>query len=138
MGARRKAREIAFQSLYSWEMNELSQKELMQFDWVEDTEKAKLSEDIKAFARIIIAGVIENLEVIDKAIEDHLTNWKLSRVNRVDLAILRLSVFALIYQKDIPKKVVIDEAIGISKKFSVGEAYKFVNGVLDNISKDIK
>ncbi|WP_028973158.1 transcription antitermination factor NusB [Spirochaeta cellobiosiphila] len=137
MGARRKAREIAFQALYSWEMNDLDKASILSFDWMNEDEHSKLSEDIKAFAKLLIAGVIDNIEEVDKGISKHLKNWDINRINRVDLAILRLSAYSLIYQKEIPHKVVIDEAINISKKYSAGEAFKFVNGVLDNLHKEI-
>jgi N utilization substance protein B len=67
----------------------------------------------------------------------HLKNWDFSRLNRVDLAILRMSAYTLMYQKDTPASVVINEAIGISREFGTDESFRFINGVLDSIYRAI-
>ena len=84
---------------------------------------------------MMVLGTIENIEEIDKCIQDNLKNWVLERVNSVDKAILRLSAYSLLYQKDIPSAVVIDEAINLAKDFGTDDSYKFVNAVLDSIKK---
>jgi transcription antitermination protein NusB len=78
-------------------------------------------------------GTIENIKTIDEMIKSHLQHWDISRLNRVDLAILRMSVYTLMYQSEIAPSIVIDEAIGISKEFGTDESYRFINGVLDSI-----
>jgi len=75
---------------------------------------------------------------VDKSIKDHLKNWDFDRIGRVDLAILRISTFGLLFLSDVPPKVTIDEAIDIAKKFGSTESYRFINGVLDGINKETR
>ena len=90
-----------------------------------------------AFSRILTAGTIENINAIDKTIKDHLENWDISRLNRVDLAVMRMSVYALMFQSEISPSIIIDEAIGICREFGTDDSFKFVNGVLDSIRKTL-
>jgi N utilization substance protein B len=135
--SRRKGRILAFQALYWWESNRVSPDELIAFSWLESDKLAKLDEGIAAFSRLLIAGTIENIEAIDEMIKSHLQNWDISRLNRVDLAILRMSAYTLMYQTEIAPSIVIDEAIGISKEFGTDDSYRFINGVLDSIHHTI-
>lgn len=82
---------------------------------------------------MMVLGTIENITEIDKAIQANLDNWVIERLNSVDKAILRLSVYSLLYQKDTPPPIVIDEAINLAKGFGTDDSYKFVNAVLDSI-----
>jgi len=133
VASRRKGRILAFQALYCWEAARIPADELMQFSWLESSKQAALDESIAGFSRLLIAGTIENVQAIDEMIKKHLQNWDISRLNRVDLAILRMSVYTLIYQHEIAPSIVIDEAIGISKEFGTDDSFRFVNGVLDSI-----
>jgi N utilization substance protein B len=135
MGSRRKARIIAFQALFGWDMNRVSPEELTQFQWLDEERKERLDEETLSFARLIVAGVVENLDTIDAAIRFQLENWDFSRLARVDLAILRMSVYSLFYLKEIPPSVTIDEAVDIVKEFGSDDSYRFINGVLDGIRK---
>lgn len=138
MKSRRKGRIFAFQALYSWEAAKVPVEELTAFAWLEEEKLKKLDEGIAVFSRAIIAGTIENIKDIDKKIKDHLEHWDIRRLNRVDLAVLRISVYSLMFQKDISPSIVIDEAIGICREFGADESYKFVNGVLDSIHKTLQ
>jgi len=131
MGARRQARIYAFQSLYAWEESRPPIDELLNFDWL----GAEPGETARTFASLLVIGTIDNIEKIDEQIKEHLTKWKFDRLARVDLANLRTSVYALIFQQDIPSSVTINEAVEIAKEFGSDESYRFVNGVLDGISK---
>jgi len=139
MASRRKGRILAFQALYFWESSKQEGKiyapfeELTNFDWLEEEKRERLDEGIAAFSRVLIAGAIENIDDIDSMIKEHLENWDITRLNRVDLAVLRMSVYTLMYQNDMAPSIVIDEAIGICKEFGTDDSYKFVNGVLDSI-----
>jgi N utilization substance protein B len=135
MGARRRARILALQALYAWETHPGDLDLLVDLPWLEDEKKEKISPDALAFARHIITGTLEQIEVIDKKIADHLDHWDFGRLAKVDLAILRISAYCLIFQKDIPFTVTIDEAIDIAKEFGSDDSYRFVNGVLDGIRK---
>jgi N utilization substance protein B len=138
MASRRKGRILAFQALYSWEANAGVPQELLEFSWLEQEKQAALDEDISGFSRLIIAGTIENIAGIDRMIKKHLENWDFSRLNRVDLAILRISTYTLMFQTDVAPSIVINEAIGISKEFGTDDSYRFVNGVLDSIRRTLQ
>ena len=138
MASRRKGRILAFQALYFWESNRVPLEELVSFSWIEEKKRLSLDEGIAVFSRSLIAGALENIDDIDKIIKDHLENWDISRLNRVDLAVLRMSVYSLMFQKDISPSIVIDEAIGICREFGTDDSYKFINGVLDSVRKTIQ
>ena len=90
------------------------------------------------FALECAKGVEDNLEEIDKIISDHLSaKWKLNRISKVSLSILRLAVYEMKYVEAIPSNVSINEAVELSKKFSGEEEYKFINGILGAVSRDI-
>jgi len=134
MASRRKGRILAFQALYFWEASEHAPvEELTGFTWLEEKKLDSLNEDTAAFSRIIIMGTVENIGKIDGMIKEHLENWDISRLNRVDLAVLRISVYSLMFQDDIAPSIVIEEAIGICREFGTDDSFKFVNGVLDSI-----
>ena len=133
MASRRKSRILAFQALYSWESNKVPVEELITFAWLDEKNLKSLDEGMAVFSRMLIAGAIENIKIIDETIKKHLQNWDITRLNRVDLAILRMSVYTLMFQRDISPSIVIDEAIGICLEYGTDDSYKFVNGVLDSI-----
>ena len=135
MGARRRGRVLAFQSLYSYEASGCSLGNLLSFSWVDPERQKNFKKESLDFARLITTGIIENLQSIDDHITNRLEHWDFKRINRVDLSILRISVYALLFQREIPPIVTIDEAIDIAKEYGTDESYRFVNGVLDSINK---
>ena len=133
--ARRKSRIIAFQAIFSWDAGGETLEHLLQFSWVDS--KQNLDESDLSFSRILIAGTIENIEQIDELIKTHLAkNWTFDRLNKVTLAILRISIFSIIHQKEISPSIVIDEAIDLAKQFDSDESFKFINAMLDTIRKE--
>ena len=135
---------MAFQALYSWDVHYSQTGDvsipdgLLDFSWnFKNGETPPLDDELAAFARLLVTGTVENITRIDKMIQKHLKNWDIKRLNRVDLALLRMSVYTLIFQADISHTIVIDEAIGISKEFGADDSYRFVNGVLDGIQKTL-
>lgn len=131
MGTRRHARIAAFQAIYAWEETRTDAAELAAMGWLEKQPE----ENERVFASFLIAGTLENMDEIDNQIRANLKKWSFDRLARVDLAILRTSTYSLLYQKDIPSSVTIDEAVEIAKQFGTPESYRFVNGVLDGILK---
>lgn len=87
------------------------------------------------YARSLVSGTIEHLEEIDALITRQADNWRLERMPAVDRNILRLAVFELLHEEDIPKLVVVDEAIELAKRFSTDQSSRFVNGLLDGLLK---
>jgi N utilization substance protein B len=149
MGARRKGRILAFQTLYAYELVSVSSSDAaagrtapfegsLDFPWIDEQNRSKINQESMDFARLIAAGTIENLGEIDHQIKTQLEHWDFSRLNKVDQAILRIGVYSLLYQKDIPASVTIDEAVDISKEYGTDESYRFINGVLDGIHKNLK
>ena len=138
--SRRKGRVLAFQTLYSYEVGGIPLEDLLSFSWVsesgvpaEDTNK-----DEYVFARLLAAGTVEHLSEIDENIKKHLAaNWDFNRVNKVSLSILRMSVYSLLYQKDVGASVAIVEAIQIAKEFGADDSFRFINAVLDKIGKAV-
>ncbi|MBN1518684.1 MAG: transcription antitermination factor NusB [Spirochaetales bacterium] len=137
MASRRKARILAFQALYAWDAAGGDAADVLSFSWLADDSAAYQDDELKTYARLMAAGAIENIDAIDAAIKKHLEHWSFERLKRVDLAILRMSVYALMYQRDIPVQISIDEAIEIAKEFGSEESYRFINGVLDAVWKEI-
>lgn len=137
MGSRRKARIIAMQALFSWDYTHQELQELLEFAWLDSERLAKFENETLFFARHIVQGTLENIEEIDKKIERQLEHWNFDRLGRVDLAILRISIYGLKYQQDIPYSVTIDEAIDLAKRYGSEESYRFVNGVLDGVRKQL-
>lgn len=101
---------------------------------IED-EETLLKPEIRHFAERLVCGVAENLEGIDEKLNSYSKNWALDRMSRVDLALLRLSAYELLYCHDVPHNVVINEAIEIGKRFGTEETPAFINGVLDHLSQ---
>ncbi|AEF81353.1 transcription antitermination factor NusB [Leadbettera azotonutricia] len=142
MASRRKGRILAFQALYSWDLvygqtgKALIPEGLLDFGWLENEKKDSLDEETLAFSRLLVSGTVENIAAIDSMIKKHLKNWDFSRVSKVDLALLRMSAYTLMYQTETAPSIVINEAIGISKEFGTDDSYRFINGVLDGIHKN--
>jgi len=135
MGLRHKGRILAFQALYAWDMAEEKAQALeglLGFSWLENEKPPKEGD----FSRLLIAGTVENIKAVDAAIKKHLAHWDFSRVNMVDRALLRISVYELMFQST-PPSVVIDEAVDISREYGTDDSYRFINGVLDGVSKTI-
>ena len=132
IGSRRKGRILAVQALYAWEMSQDEQDELLFGEGLESTDDGLASND---FARLLVQGTVRNSERIDGAIKTRLQHWDISRIARVDLAILRMSVYCLLYQPDIPASVVINEAVDIAKNFGSEQSFRFINGVLDAVAR---
>jgi len=131
MGLRRESRELALQMLYALDANpSVGIRETMQTFREEHTD---VLTRVREFAEGLVMGVQEHRETIDDAIKARSKNWSLSRMPRVDLNVMRLAAFELMFRGDIPKKVSINEAIEIARRFGDKESPAFVNGILDEI-----
>lgn len=137
MAGRRKGRILAFQALYANDVAGTEVSDLLRFDWIDADKKETLDEELLTFTRLLVSGSLENKEAIDKAIKTNVKNWDFERISKVDLAILRLGAYTLLFQKDVPPSVVIDEAVEIAKEYSADDSFKFVNGVLDGIRRSL-
>jgi len=133
MGKRHRARELALQILYQLDIREERSEQILQEFWEEnDTEK-----DVLNFANTLVKGVEEKRLEIDKLLTEFAFNWNLSRMSVIDRTILRLGSFEILFLKEIPPAVSIDEAIELAKTFGNDNSSKFVNGILNRV-KDVK
>lgn len=138
MDLRHKARVLAFQKIYSIDINCKARDDIYDILSLED-HVVDLEEELKLFYSFLVNGTYDNLESIDKLISDISLNWRLDRMDKVDLAILRMSVYSLKFQNlEVSKRVIIDEAILIAKKYGSKNSYKFINGILDALLKNME
>ncbi|MDO7905162.1 transcription antitermination factor NusB [Paenibacillus sp. JX-17] len=141
---RRLAREIAVQSLYQMEMNEVGAAEAVEMlltEAAEDNEAEIVIKDVPAMRSYVlelVQGTSEHKEAIDGLLTDYLKGWQMSRLSRVDRQILRMGAFEMIFREDVPAKVAVNEAIELSKHFGTDESGKFVNGVLGRMIQDVE
>lgn len=132
---RKRSREIAMELLFGMTLSKNSLEETIEI-FIEDFEMSLKTIDLE-YIKEILAKVEENKAVIDQKIEESLTNWKLDRVSKVNLSILRLAIAEMLYLDDVPEKVAINEAIELTKKYSDEKSVSFVNGVLDKAFKSL-
>ncbi len=137
MSNRHLARTIAMQTLFSWDFNNKQEKDLT--DIINQNFKyfAPKFNDY-GFVKNLVNSVIKNLAEIDKYIAKYATEWPLEQITIVDRNILRIGVYELVFDKNMPAKVAINEAIEIAKTYGGESSGKFVNGVLGAIYKDIE
>ena len=134
MGARHSGREAALQMLFQLEASGVSPDQAITLFWrtFEDADP-----EGKAYADACVRGVADNLDTIDKRVTAASQNWRLERMSRVDRNLLRLGTWELLYRSDVPRAVILDEAVELAKSFGTDESSGFVNGVLDRIATDI-
>ncbi|MFH1233908.1 MAG: transcription antitermination factor NusB [Patescibacteria group bacterium] len=135
MSNRHLARTIAMQTLFSWDFNNKLEKNLDKLISQNFQQFAPKFDD-HDFVKIVINGVIKHLDEIDKNIIKYATEWPMNQITVVDRNILRIGVYELLFDKNIPARVAINEAIEIAKTFGGESSGKFVNGVLGAIYKD--
>lgn len=130
---RAELRRHIFRMLFRIEFNneqEMPEQVVLYFDTLD-----QISENDKKYIEEKYQSVYQRKDEIDQLIDQHVTGWKTSRMNRVDLTILRLAVYEMKWDDEIPTKVAINEAVELSKTFSGGEGPSFVNGVLAKLTK---
>lgn len=126
---KREGRILAFQALYSYEFEHKAAEELLAF-----CNESENSAEARSYAQSLVKGILDNLPIIDDLIIARLKGWDFSRVSMVDKAVLRLAIYEMMYE-DLEDLIIINEAVEIIKQFGGEESYKFVNGILDAISK---
>lgn len=132
---RKRSREIAMELLFGMTLSKNTLEETIE-TFIEDYEMNLKTIDLE-YIKGILAKVEENITVIDQNIEEALTNWKIDRVSKVNISILRLAIAEMLYVEDVPEKVAINEAIELTKKYSDEKSVSFVNGVLDKAFKSL-
>jgi N utilization substance protein B len=131
---RRDGRVAALQYLFSWSLN--APKNLAE-DLRTFFDNQEQPREHYAFGEELIHGTIEHIEEIDTRIKALAHNWEFDRIAKIDLGILRIAIFEMIYRNDIPPVVSINEAIDLSKQFSNADAKRFINGILDRLKDQL-
>jgi N utilization substance protein B len=131
---RRDGRVAALQYLFAWSMN--APKNLAE-DLRVFFENMEQPREHYAFGEELIQGVILHQADIDSRIKALAHNWEFERIAKIDLTIMRLAMFEMLYRKDIPPVVSINEAIDLSKQFSNADAKRFINGILDRVKDQL-
>ncbi len=129
--SRKKNREEAFKLLYQTEINKEDYLGQLEYYLSENN----VTPEVAEYITDLVAGVNSRIKEIDKCIESYLaSSWRINRISRVDLAILRMGYYEIKYRDDVPKGVAINEAVELAKKYGSESSSKFINGILANIS----
>ncbi len=146
MGQRRKARELAVQTLYALDFadigGEFSEYESLNkypeiLDQLAEREVLENADSVLGFAEDLVKNTIINLQGIDAEIEKHSEHWRIGKIDHLDLSILHIAVYELVFT-DTPPPVVINEALEIARKYSSESSGKFLNGILDAVNKELR
>ncbi|MDD7804637.1 MAG: transcription antitermination factor NusB [Endozoicomonas sp. (ex Botrylloides leachii)] len=131
--ARRKARQLALQALYQWQMTQLSVDKI-EAQFKTDNDMSKIDED---YFNLIIHGVPRQINHIDEAMTPALDR-PLDQLDPVELAVLRIGCYELVNQPDVPYRVVINEAIELVKRFGAQDSHRYINGILDKLAPRLR
>ncbi|NJB68996.1 N utilization substance protein B [Desulfobaculum xiamenense] len=142
-GSRRGGRRRAFEVLYGLCFNTVQSIDQLERAFTlapapSDEAAERNAAGRKEFAWELVAGVWRNLAAIDKRIDEYSQHWKLSRIARIELTILRLALYEMLWLDDVPVKVTINEAVELAKRFGDDNSKNFVNGILDAIAKAVE
>jgi N utilization substance protein B len=127
---RRASREMAMKLLYQLEIQKGDREAQKKLFFEENT----LAENDRAYVNDVIDGVFANLDYIEDIIEKYSKGWKISRISKIDLSIMRLSIYEICFRDDIPFSVSVNEAVELAKKYSSDDAGSFINGILSKMS----
>ncbi len=130
---RRAARRLAMQALYSWHFNDENPGALID-SFKGDEEYVRVD---KTYFKDLVSGVIKHQQELDDVIEKYVSRAS-EQLDQVENAVLRLASFELMHHHETPYKVIVSEAVALAKKFGAQDGYKFVNGVLDKLSTELR
>ena len=132
--SRKLSREKAMELIFSTMLTKESYGEAI--ETFVDNYEGDIKEIDLEYIKEVLKGVEENKEEIDELIKNNLQKWKIDRISKVNLSILRLAIYEMNYVSDVPEKVAINEALEITKKYSDEKSGSFINGVLDKVYKN--
>jgi len=130
------ARGAALQALYLCDVGRVEPAVAVETVFAEHLPEAEA--DVRAFATMLVEGVVADRAGLDALIAAHSQHWRIARMATIDLLVLRIGAWELRYQRDTPPAVVLNEAIELARTFGSDESPKFVNGVLDAIRKKLE
>jgi transcription antitermination protein NusB len=128
---RHTSRKLALSSIFSWSFAEPDMEKNIQAS-AEILEEEGVSYDDE-LTKFLVDGVREHIDEIDKIVEECAPDWPLDKIAKIDLVILRIAIFEILFGKKTPTKVAIDEAVEIAKEFGNETSHKFINGVLGTV-----
>lgn len=128
--SRKKSREFAFRLVFEKFFHTPND------DCLDEMEDIVLDDEDKSFVNKLLEGVNENYDEIISIVKANIEGYELDRIFKVDLAILVLAIYEIKFLKETPEKVIINEAVELSKKYSTDKSYSFINGVLAKVLKD--
>ena len=131
---RKKSREKAMELLFSITLSKDSVEEAMEV--FVDNYEGNIKELDLDYIKALLEGVEANKNEIDSIIERNLQNWKLDRISKINRTIVRVGVYEIVFDENIPKKVAVNEAIELGKIYSDEKSVSFINGVLDKVLKE--
>lgn len=142
--SRTKAREIALHLIFEMGFQQFEDEKLN--DRLDESIMASISGDIALYAgklseqqtqyiRAVVKGVASRLDELDETVERYAKGWKLSRLSRMTIAVLRLAIYEMRYVEDVPTGVAINEAVALAKIYDTNEAASFINGVLGSVAR---
>jgi transcription antitermination protein NusB len=131
MASRRKARELALQMLFQWELGEHTPEHVISTF----LHSQRVEPEEETFARSLFEGTVSEVSSLDRMIQEHAEHWRLERMAAVDRNVIRLALHELLHYAATPHPVVINEALELARRFSSADSVEFVNGVLDAIRK---
>ena len=129
--SRKQSREFAMKLIYQMELQREDREEQLEYA-LEESEVPFTAGDLD-YIRNVIDGVFSNVQTLDSTVEQNAKGWKLQRISRVDLSILRLCIYEIRFRDDIPLNVSINEAVELAKKFGSEDSGSFINGILSNV-----
>jgi transcription antitermination protein NusB len=132
MGARHSGREAALQMLFQIEASAASADDAIDLFW--RSFAADADPEGRVYADACVRGVVESGPALDQQIAAASQNWRVERMARVDRNVLRLGTWELVHQADIPRAVVLDEAVELAKAYGTDDSSAFVNGVLNKVA----
>ncbi len=130
MRKRTHAREVSLKILYQVDISKTPY-----LDVLEDALSSEADELVVPFVKELVCGIIQKQDVLDALIKKYALHWDMSRMAVIDRNILRLATYELMFCKDIPPKVSLNEAIELAKKYGDQDSGRFVNGILDKITR---
>jgi transcription antitermination protein NusB len=133
MGSRTSGRESALQMLFALEAGGGTAEQVISSYW----RQSPGDPEGREYADHAVQGVAGDLAHVDEVIRKASTNWRLERMARVDRNVLRLGTWELLLRRDVPRAVILDEAVELAKRFGSEESGAFVNGVLDRVATDV-
>ncbi len=129
--ARKTARQVAMQLIYQYELGGDGVSSTIE----ESMEKPDLNAEDMLYIQAMLDGTNEHQDDLDDLIAKYAVGWKTERIAKVDLSILRLAIYEMLYREDIPESVSINEAIELAHTYSTPEAASFINGILGSVSR---